>query len=102
MGHGVVDKETSYFNRFVNWVNATFPHVNHVFSNQAIPGVSSAYVAPCVLRLLPKDPDMVILVSMTSEYPLSPELQAQKYREAKSSDFFVVLEESRQRFGASP
>ena len=63
VGHGVEGKQSSYVNRFFHWVNSTFPNPKHQLVNKGIPGATSGYVAPCVLNLLPENPDLVILVS---------------------------------------
>ena len=39
-GHGPANPENSWVNRFFGWVNETFPHPQHQFTNQAIPAVS--------------------------------------------------------------
>ena len=62
VGHNVENKQTAWLYRVFDWVNTTFPHPDHEFINAAIPAVTSAYVAPCVLDLLPGNLDLVFLV----------------------------------------
>ena len=63
VGHNVQNKQTAWLYRVFDWINTTFPHPEHQFINKAIPAVTSAYIAPCVLNLLPDDLDLILLVS---------------------------------------
>ena len=38
-GHGPLNITNSWVNRVFSWMNETFPHPDHVLSNQAIPAV---------------------------------------------------------------
>lgn len=62
VGHGPENKQTAWLYRVFSWFNETFPHPDHHFINEAIPAVTSSYIAPCVFNMVPADTDLIIMV----------------------------------------
>ena len=67
-GTGLTALENSWGSRFFHWVQATFPHQQHRLVNEAMPAVSSAYIAPCVEALVPGNTDLVIMEFSFNDY----------------------------------
>lgn len=53
MGAGATSPERAYPSRFGAWINATFPHADHVLANRGIGGTSSGIFAVCAEKMLP-------------------------------------------------
>lgn len=60
-GSGVWRQENSWASRLFHWIQMTFPNDKHVLMNKAVPAVTSAYIAPCVLNMVPEDTDLVLM-----------------------------------------
>ena len=70
-GTGLTRLENSWGSRFFHWVQTTFPHQQHRLVNEAMPAVSSAYIAPCVENLVPANTDLVIMEFSFNDYERS-------------------------------
>ena len=51
------------------WIESAFPHEDHRLLNEAIPAITSSYIAPCVLSMVPETVDLVIMVSLLAGSP---------------------------------
>lgn len=60
-GSGVWRQENSWASRVFHWIQATFPNKDHVLMNKAVPAVTSAYISPCVLNMVPENTDLVLM-----------------------------------------
>lgn len=58
----------SYPARFFQFLNASFPHRDHVFLNKAIGATSSGLFSVCAEKMLPKESD-IIVVELTFNEP---------------------------------
>ena len=54
-------QENAWGSRLFHWIQMTFPNPNHVLMNKAVPAVTSAYIAPCVLNMVPENTDLIIM-----------------------------------------
>ena len=43
------------------WINATYPHVNHTYTNACRPATPSMVIAACLDSYLSTDPDLILL-----------------------------------------
>ena len=60
-GEGTLVYNNSWVPRVFAWVQQAFPHSGHLLQNLAAPGTSSAYLAPCVLDMVPPSADIVFI-----------------------------------------
>lgn len=63
---------TAYVSRFFQWINATFPHSDHVFVNRAIPASTAFLFATCLSHHVPPDADLVTLEFTVNERKEAP------------------------------
>ncbi|KAL4427825.1 hypothetical protein ABPG75_001914 [Micractinium tetrahymenae] len=63
---------TAYVSRFFRWINATFPHRDHVFVNRAIPASTAFLFATCLSHHVPADADLVTLEFTVNERKEAP------------------------------
>ena len=65
-----------FFGRIIDWVNATYPHPNHIFENGGMGGSTSAYMAQCIERYIAALPDMdIIFVEFDLQDPFEPRIE---------------------------
>ena len=60
-GEGTLVYNNSWVPRVFAWVQQAFPHSGHLLQNLAVPATSSAYLAPCVLDMVPHSADIVFV-----------------------------------------
>eukprot|EP00887_Chlorella_sp_A99_P000276 scaffold13.g276.t1 len=60
-GLGASAPNASYPARFFQFVNSSFPHSDHVFSNKGIGGTSSGIFAACAEQMVAPDADLVFV-----------------------------------------
>lgn len=60
-GSGVQNPTNSWAANFFAWINATFPHSDHVLVNNSTRGVTSGYVELCLHTYVIQDADLVVL-----------------------------------------
>ena len=60
-GTGTFKLENTWVHRVFSWIQAVFPNEKHKLLNKAVPAVTSAYISPCVLDMLPADVDIVFM-----------------------------------------
>ncbi|KAL4429381.1 hypothetical protein ABPG77_005155 [Micractinium sp. CCAP 211/92] len=60
-GQGASAPEKGYASRFFEFINATWPHRDHVLENKGIGGTSSGVYAACAEQMVGEDPDLVIV-----------------------------------------
>ena len=70
-GTGLTRLENSWGSQFFHWIQTTFPHPQHRLVNEAMPAVSSSYIAPCVEALVPGNTDLVIMEFSFNDYERS-------------------------------
>ncbi|PSC68178.1 Acyl-coenzyme A thioesterase THEM4 isoform A [Micractinium conductrix] len=60
-GIGTTDRRYSYASRLFEWIQAAFPHKDHVFVNRGIGGTSSAIYSVCAEHMVQEDADLIVL-----------------------------------------
>ncbi|EFN58648.1 hypothetical protein CHLNCDRAFT_140901 [Chlorella variabilis] len=60
-GRGASDLSLAYPSRFFQFINATWPHRDHVLVNRGMGATTSGIFAACVRRMVPEDADLVVL-----------------------------------------
>ncbi|KAI3430755.1 hypothetical protein D9Q98_009167 [Chlorella vulgaris] len=64
--------ENGYAPRFFHFLNATFPHRDHVLVNKAIGGTNAGTFGTCLERLVPQDADLITVELTYNEHPNLP------------------------------
>ncbi|EFN58305.1 expressed protein [Chlorella variabilis] len=71
-GHGASSVESGYPSRFFDFLNASFPHRDHVLLNKGIGATNSGIYAVCFEKLVPAGADLVVVEFTFNEHSAVP------------------------------
>lgn len=77
-GQGASAAEQGYPSRFFEFMNATWPHRDHVLVNKGIGGTSSGVYAACAEQMVGQDPDLIVVEFTVNERPDEPYTSAHR------------------------
>ncbi|GFZ51499.1 hypothetical protein JCM24511_09266 [Saitozyma sp. JCM 24511] len=61
VGHSLVEGESTWGQILFDWINSTFPHPDHEWTNGAVPATGTDYFAACYDQHVPRNADLFVV-----------------------------------------